>query len=97
MGNSDEQVQPLRQPGWTFLLWWTLATSVAATLGLALADMLVLTHPMMQQPDIALSGDNGLGPLLLFACGTILFIGPLLGFAQGSLLKHMMGFPNWGL
>lgn len=97
MSNSDEQAQLTRRPSWAFLLWWTLATSVAATLGLALADMLVLTHPIMQQPDIALSGDNGLGPLLLFACGTILFIGPLLGFAQGLLLKLMMGFHNWAL
>jgi hypothetical protein len=97
VSNSDEQAQSLRKPGWSFLLWWTLATSIAATLGLALTDMLVLTHPIMQQPDIALSGDNGLGPLLLFACGTILFIGPLLGFAQGLLLKLMIGFPNWPL
>lgn len=68
-------------------LWlaWTLATTLGATAGLALADI-----PVVSMSDYNYAGDNGIGPLLMWGCGLLFLVGPLVGLAQGAVM-HFFG------
>jgi hypothetical protein len=70
-----------RQPGWAFLALWVMSTSIASIIGLIVADI-----PAMGQSESSYQGDNGIAPLLIWGCGLIFVLGPLLGIAQGVVL-----------
>lgn len=75
----------------TFRIWlsWTILTAVSALLGLVVIDTIILGSILRIDPDIALYGLNALGPQLLFGLGMVFFAAPLVGFAQGMVLRYI--------
>lgn len=68
---------------------WIVATAVSGGVALLLsAGMVHLMMSVYHLPDIAaMSGDDLVGPYLLWTIGLFLFVGPLLGLEQALVLK----------
>lgn len=85
MDKQTEQIWASRWSAWALWLYWTLATSVTATLSVALSTAQVVGSPLY-----SFEGDNGIGPLLVWSLCMIMFLGSLVGLAQGVGLQFLM-------
>lgn len=92
MGESEQADRDRGRWITNAILWlaWVLGTSASATLGLAVANTTVLGLP-----DSAFVGDNGIVPLTYWACGLTLVMGPLIGLAQGLVLRFLAQMKEW--
>lgn len=78
-----------------FCLLWVLATTIAATAALLLADFLVWLLIRNTTEEVAFANDNAVGPILAFAFWMIVLLGPLVGYVQALVLRHVAHFPAW--
>ena len=72
-----------------------LATTIAATAALLLADFLVWRVVQDATPGVALFDDNALGPLLEFGLWLAISLGPFVGLAQAFVLRYVAHFAEW--
>ena len=72
-----------------------LATTIAATAALLLADFLVWRVVQDATPEVALFDDNALGPLLEFGLWLAISLGPFVGLAQALVLRYVAHFAEW--
>lgn len=79
-----------------FCLLWVLATTIAATAALLLADFLVFwqyVHGTTEE--IAFQNDNAVGPVFGFVFWVIILLGPSVGLTQALVLRRFARFVAW--
>src|SRR5438552_300120 len=84
-----------RRSAWRLWFWWVLATGLLGSLALIASIWLVFLS-VAGDAEVAFSDDNAIFPLGLFGC-CLLFIGPLIGLAQGLVLRFARGSKHWQL
>ena len=85
-----------KTPGLMLWFGWVMATTLSVVVGMSLAAAFVWVPPdVMDNPNVALSGDNAIGPTSVYAIGLVLLFVPSVALAQGLVLLRLAGFSNW--
>jgi hypothetical protein len=92
---SDEGVGAAwtpQRPGWRLAGAWVVATTL-----IGVVAGLMLSAQYWTLPPTYFAGDNFGGPLLIWAVGLVVLVGPALGLAQGLILERRKQTPGAGL
>jgi hypothetical protein len=77
---------------------WVAITAGSGALALLMAGLVVTIMLSAQGERVArieMSGDNAIGPALVWGCGLLLFVGPLVGIGQGVLIRMVSTNLQW--
>lgn len=79
-----------------FLVIWTIAVTLALQLVLLVSDFLVFdTQVRGRSEDMAFGNDSAVGPVFSFVFLVLFFIGPVVGTAQGIVIRTLRSTINW--
>jgi len=74
------------------LVWWILTTFLIGSLAAFIPLVLVYSYPAYY-----FSGDNTVFPLLWWAGSLVVIFGPVMGFAQGLIIRGWLSRQKWFL
>ncbi|MEP6776598.1 MAG: hypothetical protein ABJA50_13465, partial [Chloroflexota bacterium] len=74
-----------KQPTWKLFVLWALGPAIAGALSLSVPFVIISGLPAD-----SFMGDNGVGPLIIFAFALAVVTAPLIGLVQGLILKYWL-------